>query len=453
MAVGHGGLWQSIRMALLLLLLGQGSQVATAVAAEEASADKQKYAKVKTRQRQAVGQVCAAKLENIQALLQAESSPQPERLKQLVTTLRALPDSGCSSSSEKSQVYNLLGYSYYSLEQYALAIDSYLAMIAEPDVDERQKTATRYTVAQLYFMGEDYDQAARQLELWQAEATVVSGDGRVLLAQAYYQLNRKSESLKLVNAVVDETLTAGRLPKEGWWSLQRVLYYERQDYPRVVAILKQLLSHYPRPGYWQQLGGLYGQLERRGDQLAVTDLQRLQKQLSSERQWLSLAYLYLGEEVPFRAARVLEQGMAAGEVEASAKNLETLGSAWLQARETRRALPVLQRAANLSDSGAIAARLASAYLDVDDNSAAVREARSALRKGGLSRPGLTQLTLGAALVNLQCYRQAEPVFRQAAEDEKLRNSAEQWLRYVRGEGARREKLLESGADLAGCQLG
>ena len=115
-------------------------------------------------------------------------------------------------------------------------------------------------------------------------------------------------------------------------------------------------------------------------------------------------------------------------------------------------MPALQRAANLSDSGAIASRLASAYLDANDNSAAVREARNALRKGDLSRPALTRLTLGAALVNLNCHREAEPVFEAAAADQNVRKTARQWLQYVRSEAARREKLMEMDADIAGCQL-
>lgn len=422
------------------------------VTAEEEAASRQ-YENVKTRQRQAVGQACAVQLEKIQKVFQETDSPNAPRLRALVGELSGLTGKVCNSSYEKSQVYNLLGYSHYSLEDYPRAIESYLALIAEPEADERQRTATRYTVAQLYFSLEKYAEAARQLELWQSEATVVSPEGRALLARTYYYLNRKAEALQLVSAVVDEALAASKLPREDWWSLQRVLYYERQEYLKVVSILKQLVTHYPRTSYWQQLGGIYGQLERSGDQLAVTDLLRLQKQLKGERQWLSLAYLYLGADVPFRAARVLEQGMAAGDVEKNAKNLETLGTAWLRARENQRALSALQQAARLSDSGVIAARLASVYLDVDDNEAAVRAAREALRKGGLSRPGLTRMTLGAALANLQCYREAEPVFREAAKDKVLSKSAGQWLRYVAGEGARRERLMESGADIPGCRLG
>ena len=442
-----------LNLSLLVLALSVQALPIVAMGAQgEEDKDERQYADVKTRQRHAVGRACAAELEKYQSLFRGEQTPQAAQLKPMVEKLATLPDGVCATSYEKSQVYNLLGYSHYALEEYSRAVDSYLAMIAEPDADERQVVATRYTVAQLYFMMENYAGAARQLERWQAEVGVVSGDGRVLLAQAYYHLARKADALKLVNAVVSETLAAGKVPKESWWSLQRVLYYERGEYNRVVAILKQLVTHYPRDSYWQQLGGVYGLLERRGDQLAVSDLRRLQGQLQGERQWLSLAYLYLGADVPFRAAKVLAQALEAGEVESTAKNLETLGTAWLKARETRRALPVLQRAARLSDSGAIAARLASAYLDLDDNRAAVREARNALRKGGLDRPALTRLNLGAALVNLNCYRQAQPVFQAASGDKALGKTAQQWMDYVEREGARRDRLIESGADLAGCPL-
>ncbi|TNE83908.1 MAG: hypothetical protein EP334_00240, partial [Gammaproteobacteria bacterium] len=176
--------WRCWLQLLMLALLIPGLP-AVAIAADEAKEqDQRQYANVKTRQRQAVGQACATRLEKIQQVFQGETAPPSAQLKQLLVELKGLTEKVCASSYEKSQVYNLLGYSYYSLEQYSRAVDSYLAMIAEPDVDERQKASTRYTIAQLYFLLEKYAEAAKQLEQWQLEATVVSGDGRVLLAQA-----------------------------------------------------------------------------------------------------------------------------------------------------------------------------------------------------------------------------------------------------------------------------
>ena len=43
--------------------------------------------------------------------------------------------------------------------------------------------------------------------------------------------------------------------------------------------------------------------------------------------------------------QILEKGIAAGQIEANAKNLQSLGDAWLHARELERALPPLKKAA------------------------------------------------------------------------------------------------------------
>ena len=103
----------------------------------------------------------------------------------------------------------------------------------------------------------------------------------------------------MVNAAIADVESKGILPKEGWWSLQRVLYYEKGDYKRVVSILEKLIKHYPKWTYWKQLGGMYGSKERDIDQLVAYDVVYLNGELSSETDVMSMAYMYLGAEVPF----------------------------------------------------------------------------------------------------------------------------------------------------------
>jgi tetratricopeptide (TPR) repeat protein len=427
------------------------------------NADKRKYQNAKTRKRQSVGQKCAAKLEAVQKVLageaKGEDDPSDQQLSGLVTQLNGLMTKSCSSSYEKSQVYNLLGFVYYSLDNYPKATASYRAMVAEPDVDERQKIDTFYTLAQLYLMLEDYQRAAQQLEAWMAASAIVSPDGKVLLAQAYYQLDRKAEALKLVSAAIESVEAKGGTPKEHWWSLQKVLYFERagsqgkqKDYQKVISILKKLITYYPSHSYWHQLGGMYGQMEEEGHRLASLDILYLDKALTKSQDLMSLAYLYLGAGVPYRAAQIIEEGMKQGVIKRSGKNMETLGGAWQQARETEKALVALEEAAKLSDKGAIWSRLAMVYLDLNEHAKAVHAARNALKKGNLKKPSYTQMTLGNALVNLHCYEDAVEVFRDAAKDQKGRVTADKWVEYVSGEATRRDRLIESGANISGCQL-
>ena len=427
-------------------------------------AEQRKYENIKTRKRQSVGQKCAKKLESAQKVLAGEEAsevkeigPSTQQLNNLVKQLRGYLSNTCGSSYEKSQVYNLLGFVQYSLNATQKAVINYKAMIAEPDVDPRQKIDTHYTLAQLYMMQENYPFAARQLEKWMAGADVVTADGKVLLAQIYYELDRKNEALVLVNQAIDSVEMKGATPKENWWLLQKILYYEKvgdkkHNNKKVIATLKKLITHYPKHLYWHQLGGMYGQMEESSHRLASLDILYLDKALTKSRDLLSLAYLYLGADVPYKAAQIIQEGIDQNIIESSAKNLEVLGSAWQQARETEKALEPLKQAAEKSDTGKTWARLAMVYLDLDENTKAVKAAQNALKKGQLKYPSYTQMTLGNALVNLNCYRKAAEVFGKAAKYKKSQKTAVQWQTYVLGEADRRDSLIESGAEIEGCQL-
>jgi len=197
---------------------------------------------------------------------------------------------------------------------------------------------------------------------------------------------------------------------------------------------------------------MYGQMEESSHRLASLDILYLDKALTKSRDLLSLAYLYLGADVPNKASQIIEQVIEENIIESSAKNLEVLGNAWQQARETEKALEPLKQAAEKSDTGETWARLAMVYLDLDKNTQAVNAAHNALKKGQLKYPSYTHMTLGNALVNLYCYRKAAEVFGKAAKYKKSQKTAKQWKTYVLNEAERRDSLIEGGAKIESCQL-
>jgi tetratricopeptide (TPR) repeat protein len=409
----------------------------------DAQEQERKYDNVQTKQRQAVGQQCGKVLEGVQELTEKESWAQAQQALQGA--------SACKTSYEKSQVFNFLGYVYYSQDKYKEAINAYNSMIKEPDADDSQVINTRYTIAQLYLVLEDYPAAIRELEAWMKVSPTVNADAKVLLAQAYYQTERKKDALRLVEEAIAEQESKGNLPKEGWWGLQRVIYYENEDYKRVVDILKKLIKHYPSFSYWRQLGGMYGELNQEINQLVATELSYLAGQLDEERQLISLAYMYMGASAPFMGARIIEKGMKEGKIKRTGENLEVLGLAWQQGNDAKRALPVLEEAAQSANKGVIYARLSGVYLDLDDNEKAVAAARNAINRGGVDRLDITYMNLGNALLNLHCYNDAIKAFQQAAKSERSAKYASQWIDFAEKEGDRRSKLIESGAKIDGCK--
>jgi tetratricopeptide (TPR) repeat protein len=318
------------------------------------------------------------------------------------------------------------------------------------------KLDTRYTLAQLYTVQEDYLNAAKQLEIWMEASLIVGADAKMLLAQIYYQLERKDDSLRLVEEAIADVESKDILPKEGWWGLQRVLYYEKGNYQKVVNILEKLVKHYPKWTYWRQIGGMYGELEREMDRLVATEVVYLNNELDKESQVMSMAYMYLGAEVPYRAAVIIDKGMKDGIIKRTAKNLEVLGTAWYQSKDLDNAVKALEDASKESDTGNLQARLAGIYLDLGRDKEAYKAATRAAKKGGVKRPESNYLVMGNALVNLHCYKDAVGAFKKSikeAKDEKNKRYPRQWIRYADTEGDRLQKLRDVGATVPGCSKG
>lgn len=408
-----------------------------------------KYKNVKTRQRESVGAKCSKALEKVQVVLEEENFVESmAMLKDIESSSKT-----CKKPYEQTQIWKFQGYVYFSLDDFNGAIRSYQQVIDGEGTPDDLRLDTRYTLAQLYTAEERYAEAARELETWMAESTVVGNDARGLLAQIYYQLDRKADALRMIELAIADVESKGKLPKERWWSLQRVLYYEKNDYNRVITILEQLVKHYPKWTYWKQLGGMYGEQEREMDRLVASELVYLNGELDKESQVMSVAYMYLGQDVPYRAAMIIEQGMADNIIERNAKNLEVLGTAWFQAKDLDRALKSLEDASKQSDSGNLQARIAGIYLDLGRDKQAYQASQKAAKKGSVKRPDSNYLVMGNALVNLHCYKDAIAAFRKSlkvAKTKKDKRYPTQWIKFADVEGTRLGKLRDLGAKVPSC---
>ena len=438
----------ALLLPLMVTVADPQSVLSTAATAAEEKKEP-KYKNVKTRQRQSVGAKCAKALEKIQGVLEEE-----QWLESLtaLNTIETNPKT-CGSDYEQTQIWKFQGYVHYSLEDFASAIRSYRKVINGAGTPPELRLDTRYTLAQLFTVEERYAEAAKELEIYMQEATIVGADAKVLLAQIYYQLERKRDSLRILEEAITDVESKGILPKEGWWSLQRVLYYEKGDYKRVVSILEKLLKHYPKWTYWKQVGGMYGELERESDRLVATEVVYLNGQLDKESQVMSMAYMYLGAEVPYRAAKIIEKGMNDKIIERNAKHLEILGTAWYQSKDLKKALKALESASRFSDKGNLQSRLAGIYLDLGRDKEAYKAAVKATKKGGVKRPDTNYQVMGNALINLHCYKDAVSVFQKSlkiAKDTKSKHILKQWIQYADAEGTKLGKLRDVGYKVPSC---
>jgi hypothetical protein len=346
------------------------------------------------------------------------------------------------NSYELANLYNLFAFVYYSQEDYKGALRAYGQVVSQPDIPLAMEINTRYTIAQLYFVQEDWKKGIEALLQWFKVADSPSAQAYILLGQGYYQMKDYDASLKNTLIAVNLYKDKGKVPKEQWYSLLRFLYFEKDDMPNTIATLEELLVNYPKKQYWVQLSHMYSEVKQEKKQLAAMETAYMQDMLDKGREQVTMAYLYLNADVPYKAAKVLDRGIKNESVESTSKNLEILGNSWRQAQELKKSIPVMEQAAAKSDKGELFCRLGSVYVDNDQYKSAITALEKGLKRGGVKRPDNCQLILGMAFFNNSQYSKARKAFRAAAKDKRSKKYAEQWIKYMDNELERQRKMAD-----------
>ena len=344
---------------------------------------------------------------------------------------------------ELANVYNTYAYLRYAVEDYDGALNYYQKVIDQrPEIPLALEINTLYTVAQLYFLQENWRKGIDTLNTWMSVTDTPSTNAYVLLANGYFQLKDYDKSLSNIQIAIDREEAAGKLPKEQWYNLARFIHFDRDNFREALDILEILIMYYPKKQYWVQASHLYGEEKDEARQLAILEATYEQNLLDRSQDIVLLSQLYLQAEVPFPAARAMEKGLADDIVEKESKNYELAGVAWRQAQEVTKSLPMLEAAASKSEKGELYARLGNVYLDVDKNKEAVEALKRGLDRGGVKRPDQARLALGMAYFNLGDFNAARRAFREARKDKRARSYANQWLKYITSEENRLEELAK-----------
>ena len=346
------------------------------------------------------------------------------------------------NSYELANVYNFYAFIHYSREDYTKALQAYENVIRQPDIPLAMEINTRYTVAQLYFVQEQWQQGVNALLAWFSMTENPSEDSYVLLGQGYYQLNDYPKALTNVEKAISLYKEKGKVPKEQWYNLARFLYFDKNDVTNAVRVLEELLTHYPDKQYWVQLSHMYGEQQREGDQLSAMEAAYVQNMLDKGSEQVTMAYLYLNAEVPYKAAKVMDKGLRDKSVEATSRNYEVLGNAYRQAQEIDKAIPAMAEAASRSEDGELFTRLGNIYLDGDDYKKAIDAITKGLARGGVKRPDTARLVLGMAYFNDKQYDKAREAFKAAARDERSAKPAAQWIKYMDSELDRQKQIQQ-----------
>jgi len=377
-------------------------------------------------------------------LTQAQELVEARKYKQALAILKKIEGMSRLNSTELSQLWNFYAYIYFSQENYPKAIAAYQKLLQQPDLQEALHSSTLYTLSQLYFVTENYTKALSTVKKWMALTNDPGPDAYALLGQAHYKLKQYREAIPPLQKAIALQEKKGKPVKENWYLLLRVNYYELKDYKNMARVLRDLVSRYPKSQYLQDLAGAYSQMGDTKKQLGIMEAMYEQGLLVTESQIKNLASLFVMHGVPYKAGKVLERGIDKGIVKENEKVLSLLSQSWMQAREDKKAIPPLRKAAEKASGGELWIRLGQAYANVDQWNEAIKALKTGLEKGGLKRVGSANILLGMSYYNMKLLNKAKSAFAAATRtgNKKNKEVARQWIKYIDSELERAAALAQ-----------
>ncbi len=339
---------------------------------------------------------------------------------------------------ERATLYNLYAAVYYAQDRTPQAIQAYQDVLKQPDLPDALRDSSLYSMAQLYFIEENYPLAIKVVEKWLAVVAEPSPEGYALLAQANYQLEKFEAAEKALMTSLKISQQRGQQPKESALALLRAVYYERKEYAKAAKVQELLIRIQPEnASYWQQLAGIRGLLDEQREQVNLLHAAYRNKLLTNEGDLLNLARLYMVQGAPYPAVRLLTQGLKNKTIKVNVENLQLFAQALALAQEYKQQVPVLQEVASMSGEAKHYVYLGQAYNELGDWESAAEAFRAALKAKNLDKPADTHMQLGTALFNANQFAEARRQFAAAAEAPALALAAGNWIKFVDQELARR----------------
>ena len=298
--------------------------------------------------------------------------------------------------------------------------------------------ALLYQLVQLYYLQGRYDDALERLNAWFCHVPLeqLSALNYVLKASIHAQQAQYPDVLQ----AIDRAIATGPGPEESWYRLKLAAHFELEQYGEAAETLEIMVGSWPdRRSHWVQLSQTWYRMGRDDRALAVLALAYRNGLLDRQSDFLFLSSLYNHSEVPFKAAQVLEQGILQGVVEASEPHRTRLADTWYRADEMERSLEAYAAASLAATDGTVDLRRGFILVELERWQQAMEALDLALDKGGLDdrQNGEAFLLRGVARFHLGRLKDAGDDWNRAAQYERTRDSARQWINHLREAKRRR----------------
>ncbi len=316
-------------------------------------------------------QFSAANGEKVSQANEALNNGSPQQAITILSNL--LNGGGVMNPYERSLSYQILGSAYNELEDYNGAQRAFQDAINAGGLLPNEADALRVNVAQLMILNGQFREGAESLERFLANGGQEKPVFTDLLVQAWVEAEDYRRALPWAEKWFNRAS-----PKERrHFDLLNFLYNNLGMTGKQADIVKEMIMKWPQDrDLWNSWASMLANGGREQDAFEVQKMLYLGGALRDEQDLKKVISYYSFYEMPFQAAQILEREMNSGRISRTPDNLKELATYYRTAREYGRAIPILEQAAQQSNTAKLYADLGEAYY----NEGMCDKSESAFRK-------------------------------------------------------------------------
>lgn len=246
---------------------------------------------------------------------------------------------------EKSTIYQMMGQYSYELDRPADAQRNFENAISAGGLLPKEVDNIKVVIAQLMIGNGQYREGAQRLENYLNSGGQQKPQYIDLLVNAWVQ----AEDYRRALPWAEKWFNSANPKERKHFDLLNFLFNNLGMQGRQADIVKQMIGRWPEDKtLWDAWASMLANGGREQEAFEVTKMLYLGGALNEEADLLKVVQYYSFYDMPYQAAEILEREMNANRIARSPDKLKQLSGLFRQAREYKRAIPILEAAASQS---------------------------------------------------------------------------------------------------------
>lgn len=349
--------------------------------------------------------------------------------KEAKETLKALENSSkVRKKLDKAYIRFYFGYFYTLNNDLKKASYYFKEALKYKALAPEQTISTYLNLVQIYMSLELYNDALYNLDELIENSKIVNPMFYINKANIYMILTQYDEVIKNI----DLAINLEHKRKEDWLKMKYYSYFMLKDYKMAIKTLESLLKiDANSKEYWLQLSSLYSLTNNVSLSLSSLDVPRIAKLQLNQSELVRLVSWLRYSEMPFKAAKILENNMSNNKLQNDKKNLNLLGDLYYEAKEYDKAIYWYTKSAQMSNNLKIYFKIAQIYLNMHDYTQAIKNIKLSVDKNLDEDNNKKYLYLGKAYYEIDDIISAKIAFKKALLYTQSKKMAEAWLVYLK----------------------